>query len=58
MRGLVVCAANSFNVASPIPLVAPIKTAMREGGREAARVEFEALMVDRGIILWLQFGIL
>ncbi len=33
--------ANCFNVVSPMPLVAPTKTATRPGGRVEAMQEFE-----------------
>ena len=40
-RGRRECLANCLSVASPIPLVAPIKTATRFGGRVEAMREFE-----------------
>ena len=40
-RGRRECFANCLSVASPIPLVAPTKTATRSGGKVEAIKEFE-----------------
>ena len=50
-RGRRECFANCLSVASPIPLVAPTKTATRFGGRAEAMREFEDWIEEKETIV-------